>query len=301
MGIVAKISHVLLVKPEWLELILQGRKQIELRGNNTHKRGLVGLGYKDQLLGHCHITGSRALTADEVESLQHLHFCPPDLVKYPTVYAWTLEAAERLSAPQKLERKRGQVIWVCQEFGAQQLAQSESSGKNDLPSPSAPPVVQVQEQALADRIPEPPGADVSTCDNGSNLVEKAKCLRAANAGAFLKLLEVAPKFFKEGSRCARGRVPSVVTACSLCDRNRHSCMWELKRSKQGVVTSGGVCYACVRSCKLLGSSRSATALKQVGLTDVIRTMSAWVSESLDSDLCQCCAPECQERRTRDVE
>lgn len=305
---------MLLVKPQWLDKLLSGEKRLELRGSHTHKRGLVGLGTKTQLVGYARLTGSRQLSAAEVVSLQNEHCCPPHLVTYDTVFGWSFEGACRFSAPQTLLRKQGQVMWVCKEPAKASSTCSSSQTIPDSTGYVASDTGHVKESSSSStsgtNVPPPP---VDTDDteakeefgggNGSEntVLQTVRDLKAANSMLFQQLFQVAPHWAKHGTHGPRGKVPSVETFCTMCQRPRHSCRWSMKRVKHGAVTNGGVCYACIRSCKLFSCCRSVGALREVGLLPVIQKMSAAVAKALPSDLCQCAKQSCTEKRALDVD
>lgn len=307
------ITHVLLVKPQWLDKLLSGEKRLELRGSHTHKRGLVGLGTKTQLVGYARLTGSRQLSAAEVVSLQNEHCCPPHLVTYGTVFGWSFEGACRFSAPQALLRKQGQVMWACKE-PAKACTCSSSQTIPDSTGCVASDTGHVKESSSSStsgtNVPPPP-VDIEDTEakeevgggNGSEntVLQTARDLKAANSMLFQQLFQVAPRWAKHGTHGPRGKVPSVETFCTMCQRPRHSCMWSMKRVKHGAVTNGGVCYACIRSCKLFSCCRSVGALREVGLLPIIQKMSAAVAKALPSDLCQCAKQSCTEKRALDVD
>lgn len=78
----------------------------------------------------------------------------------------------------------------------------------------------------------------------------------------------------------------MVTECRICCQRKHSCPWEYKLSGKPLTrkVTGGICYACVRSCYLLGITREISCLQEVaGVLDVVKSVSNRVAEDLKSD------------------
>jgi hypothetical protein len=110
----AKIA--LVVKQEWLNLILAGKKDWEIRGSNTTRRGWIHLAESracGMLMGRVRLVGCKLVARSSF--MKHAqHHCVASLadVTYERIYAWIFEDAERFRPPLKYEHRRGAVIWV---------------------------------------------------------------------------------------------------------------------------------------------------------------------------------------------
>jgi len=110
----------LIIKKKWLDLILDGHKTIEVRGHNTHKRGLIAL-----------IESGTGLIKGEVEifnsvpfdgflkSLYKEHWLTDHQIEnltYKKPYSWWLEYPYRYKEPIPYKHPQGAVIWVKDVF-----------------------------------------------------------------------------------------------------------------------------------------------------------------------------------------
>ena len=106
---------VLIIKPEWLALILEGIKTLEIRGTATTKVGQIiylAASGDAQLVASCCVTACYGpLGQEEWVSLRSAH-CVPDAVRpYRQTHAWEFSDVQRLSPPVPYVRKQGVVIW----------------------------------------------------------------------------------------------------------------------------------------------------------------------------------------------
>ena len=109
---VCELEKVLLLKPEWLDHILSGRKDLEIRARSAQWAGPIGLATGCELHGYCKVVSSRPVSREELLALQHRTCCPPELINYKQPWVWELTEVHRLSDPLSLPRKKGQVVWV---------------------------------------------------------------------------------------------------------------------------------------------------------------------------------------------
>ena len=330
----ADITHILLLKQEWADRILSGEKSLEIRSTGTRKRGRIGIAVQNLLFGCVDLTGSMALTPEQLAAELPRHLCPLDEITYKQPHGWSLEKPRLFSKPIPFERKLGQVVW-CKHEGERAAIPVESGSSDPTMEKVAEPVAgesQVQRpasttascdrtkdkedstvdgqpiaqhggnavaaaDAAADAARDPmPLQHSSDPSHDSDTVGKvAKQLLKVHATKFLKLKKIAPLFLEQGRKTARGSFPDVEQACSLCARARHSCKWEVRKGKDGIRAKGSCCYSCVRGAAVLGCSRSDPALKEAGLVQVIRDMSACVAATQVPDLCFCDRPACTEK------
>ena len=122
-GIRRSAKRALIVKKEWLDLLLSGRKTWEIRGMATTRRGWVHFAQSKaggQLVGRARLVDCIPLVAASgvlSEAAFKKDFCRhrvPSLkmVPYTQPYAWVFEQAERFKQAFKYEHRRGAVIWV---------------------------------------------------------------------------------------------------------------------------------------------------------------------------------------------
>ena len=74
----ADITHILLLKQEWADRILSGEKSLEIRSTGTRKRGRIGIAVQNLLFGCVDLTGSMALTPEQLAAELPRHLCPLD-------------------------------------------------------------------------------------------------------------------------------------------------------------------------------------------------------------------------------
>jgi hypothetical protein len=110
----------LVIRSPWIELILDGRKTWELRGQRTQTRGRIALIRKGSgtVVGHCDVVGvvGPLNRADLLSSTRRHRVesrdLPTVLARYRKVYAWVLSAPNRLKRPVQYRHPSGAVIWV---------------------------------------------------------------------------------------------------------------------------------------------------------------------------------------------
>ena len=106
----------LVVKKQWLDKILSGEKDWEIRSSKTSRRGWIHFaesGAGGRLVGRAKLVDCFELTKTEFTS-QKIHHRVPRLseVPYKRMFAWVLENAERFEKPFEYEHTTGAVIWV---------------------------------------------------------------------------------------------------------------------------------------------------------------------------------------------
>ena len=106
----------LVVKKQWLDKILSGEKDWEIRSSKTSRRGWIHFaesGAGGRLVGRAQLVDCFELTKTEFTS-QKIHHCVPRLseVPYKRMFAWVLKNAERFEKPFEYEHTTGAVIWV---------------------------------------------------------------------------------------------------------------------------------------------------------------------------------------------
>lgn len=108
----------LIIKHKWAELILQGKKIIEVRGNKTKIRGTIGIiesGSK-KVFGTAELFHCTELTKDKFEILANGHkldITYEELINiYPKPWAWCFKDVIEFDEPKPYKHKRGCMIWV---------------------------------------------------------------------------------------------------------------------------------------------------------------------------------------------
>ena len=115
-GLRRSAKKALVVKKEWLDLILAGQKTWEIRGSSTSKRGWVHFAESQaggKLRGRARLVNCFPVSKDSFQCHYKKHCVRSvDMVPYKTVYAWVFEDAEEFEKPFEYEHKQGAVIWV---------------------------------------------------------------------------------------------------------------------------------------------------------------------------------------------
>ena len=115
-GMKRKSRHVLVIKPEWLRLILCKQKVWELRGKNTLTRGPVHLGASGAggvIIGCAKLTDSRVVSRDELQATFEKHrVADIDALPYKTVWAWELSEVQEFDKPLRFQHTKGAIVWV---------------------------------------------------------------------------------------------------------------------------------------------------------------------------------------------
>ena len=115
-GVKRSAKHALVVKKRWLDKILDGEKDWEIRSSTTKHRGWMFFAQSKatgQLLGRARLVDCFELSADEFGAHAHWHCVAKwSSVKYKKVFAWVLEPAERFDKPFAYVHRPGAVVWV---------------------------------------------------------------------------------------------------------------------------------------------------------------------------------------------
>lgn len=108
----------LIVKSKWADLILDGYKDIEIRGTNTKIRGTIGIiksGTK-RVYGTAELYDSVELdykTFKELKERHKLNISFDELLKkYHNPHGWFLKNVNKYDNPIEYNHKQGCVIWV---------------------------------------------------------------------------------------------------------------------------------------------------------------------------------------------
>lgn len=120
------ILDCLIVKAPWSDLILDGKKKLEIRGCRTSKRGIVGIieGGSGEIKGLVDIAGCRELTEESFdrERKQHcIQNVPWQMLPYKKVYGWQMKYPTRFKKPVKYNHPKGAVLWVRAEVPDEEI------------------------------------------------------------------------------------------------------------------------------------------------------------------------------------
>jgi hypothetical protein len=102
-----------IVRQPWADLILDGLKTWEIRGNNCKIRGLVGIVCHGKWIGTVEIIDSIPLDLEAfLKSMDKHQVRDKNKLFYKNTYAWVLTNAVRFPEPKSYIHKMGCVIWV---------------------------------------------------------------------------------------------------------------------------------------------------------------------------------------------
>lgn len=110
------MDRAFIVKEHWGNLILDGLKLWEIRGNGTRVRGRVGVIFSGtgMIQGSVEIIGSSLLLREDFDMFKKYHHIKGtfDDLPYEEPHIWYLSNAIRFSEPIPYEHPQGAVIWV---------------------------------------------------------------------------------------------------------------------------------------------------------------------------------------------
>jgi hypothetical protein len=106
----------LVIKEPWVDLILDGEKTLEIRGNRTLRRGTIKLikSGSGLIVGTVDIVDVYELDKAFFDELRPLHCIQQDFttLPYPKAFGWCLENPVRYENPIPYKHPLGAVIWV---------------------------------------------------------------------------------------------------------------------------------------------------------------------------------------------
>lgn len=122
----------LIIKKKWIDLILSGKKTLEIRGSDTHKIGetiyILESG-SHRVRGTCKIVGSRFITYQNWDSLKEQACLDIPMTalnkKYHIAYAWELSEIEEWEDISYYKHPKGAVIWVKNVEPSDEMADNE--------------------------------------------------------------------------------------------------------------------------------------------------------------------------------
>lgn len=105
----------LIIKKQWLDLILNGKKSWEIRGSKTKTRGKIELIQSGSglVIGCCEIVDCFELNFLDFQNSINKHQIKDfNKLPYKKTYAWVINKAQKYEAPRKYNHPKGAVIWV---------------------------------------------------------------------------------------------------------------------------------------------------------------------------------------------
>ena len=109
-------KFALVVKKHWLDKILAGEKDWEIRGCSTTRRGWVHFAESKgggKLVGRARLVDCIKIPKDKFQSHAHRHQVTNVAdVPYKCIFAWVFEDAERFTEPFGYSHTPGAIIWV---------------------------------------------------------------------------------------------------------------------------------------------------------------------------------------------
>lgn len=119
MNLGSKNMDGLIIKKKWLDLIMSGKKTLEIRGCDTHKLNepiyLLESG-THLVRGICIIVSSHLMTYQNWEKFKNLHCVNLSFLElnkhYHTAYGWELKDVKPVKETLYYKHPKGAVIWV---------------------------------------------------------------------------------------------------------------------------------------------------------------------------------------------
>jgi hypothetical protein len=111
------ITKALIIKKEWLHLIFENKKTVEIRSSNTNIRGRIALieSKSSLILGECILSDSFQVNDLNIESVLKnscLKSKSEIFSMYSKPYAWKLENTIKYENPIKYNHPKGAIIWI---------------------------------------------------------------------------------------------------------------------------------------------------------------------------------------------
>lgn len=138
-----KITRGLLIREPWIGMILDGRKDWEMRTSATKIRGPVALiaAGSGKIIGVAEITGVEGpLSPAQMQFNRKRHRIPDEELSKKEIArwntAWVMKDAKRLATPVDYKHPSGAVIWVALDDDTQaRLARELAKPRAKRPQP----------------------------------------------------------------------------------------------------------------------------------------------------------------------
>jgi hypothetical protein len=109
------MNNGLIIKKQWLDLILEGKKTWELRGSKTKKREEIYLieSGSGEIKGSCKLVDCIGpLSQEQFNNNTEKHLNLSLHPTYKKTYAWVLTEPKRFEKGIKYNHPQGAIIWV---------------------------------------------------------------------------------------------------------------------------------------------------------------------------------------------
>lgn len=111
------IKKALIIKRNWLDLILFGQKTFEIRSSNTNIRGNIALIESGSgfIVGRCNIIDSFELDKSNIKEILLKSCIENEKIiysMYKRPFVWIIDDAFRYNTPIEYKHPKGAVIWV---------------------------------------------------------------------------------------------------------------------------------------------------------------------------------------------
>jgi len=105
----------LIIKKQWLNLILSGKKIWEIRGSKTKTRDKIELIQSGNglIIGCCEIIDCFELSFLDFQNNINKHQINDfNKLPYKKTYTWVINKAQKYETPRKYNHPKGAIIWV---------------------------------------------------------------------------------------------------------------------------------------------------------------------------------------------
>lgn len=107
----------LIIKPPWIDYILDGHKIWEIRGARTNIRGEIFLIKSGTgcIYGKANLVDCFEISLGKYQESFNMHMIPRiylDVLPYKKTFAWVINNAERFDVPIPYKHPKGAIIWV---------------------------------------------------------------------------------------------------------------------------------------------------------------------------------------------
>jgi len=112
------VKSALIIKEKWLELILSSKKNWEIRGSATSKRGKIALiqSGSGKIYGYADLVDciGPLSSNDLLKNLRKHKILKKNIksIRYKKPYAWVLKNVKCLKTPKNYIHPQGAIIWV---------------------------------------------------------------------------------------------------------------------------------------------------------------------------------------------
>lgn len=111
------LIRALIIKEEYINLILSGKKTWEIRKFNTNIRGPIALISRGYLYGFVYLKNTFRINRESLKKYRDKHGVSPEFIDNyadgrEELYVWVLENPLRLDKPLKISYAKGVQVWA---------------------------------------------------------------------------------------------------------------------------------------------------------------------------------------------